>query len=297
MSGAESLAIFGIACNVMQVIGCAQDAVHMIKAIYQSGSMDPDLAQTTDYMKGGLERLKNSLEKPLNQDEEELFDIANCSLETVRELKAELDKIAGTSAKGKRYHSVRGWFRAAVGGKKRIERLEKAMNNRQQILENRLTVRIWQRPYWINGKAGSGKSVLMKLLVDDPRTQSILNDANGTTIILSHFLWAAGQSLERNMQGLLYSLIHQLLATKPDLCRVILKKVPASRQKKFPSDWSTKELRALFLDVVPACEQHVCIFLDGLDEMGDYMALVDRLDHHNNRLAAADYITLTGVRN
>lgn len=74
-------------------------------------------------------------------------------------------------------------------------------------------------------------------------------------------------------------MIHQLLATKPDLYRVISKKVPASRKKKFPGDWSTKELRALFIDVVPACEQHVCIFLDGLDEMDDYMALVDLLDH------------------
>ncbi|KAI7972609.1 hypothetical protein EIK77_009072 [Talaromyces pinophilus] len=253
MSGAESLAIFGIACNVMQVIGCAQDAAHLIKAIYQTGFMDPDLAQTTDYMKGGLERLKDSLEKrkPLNQDEEELLDIANGSLETARELKAELDKIAGTSAKGKRSRSEGfvEWLRFSK-----------------------------QRPYWINGKAGSGKSVLMKFLVDDPRTQSILNDANGTTIILSHFLWATGQSLERNMQGLLCSLIHQLVATKPDLCRVISKKVPASRQKKFPGDWSIKELRTLFLEVVPACEQHVCIFLDGLDEMDDYMALVELLD-------------------
>jgi hypothetical protein len=135
-----------------------------------------------------------------------------------------------------------------------------------------------QRPYWINGKAGSGKSVLMKFLVDNPRTQSILDDANGTTIVLSHFLWAAGQSLERNMQGLLCSLIHQLLARKPDLCRVVLEKVPASMQKRFPGDWSTNELRALSVDVIPACKQHVCIFLDGLDEMDDYMALVGLLD-------------------
>jgi hypothetical protein len=138
MSGAESLAIFGIACNIMQVIGMAQDATHMIKAIYQSGSLDPDLAQTTDCIEGGLERLKNSLEngKHLIQDEQELLDIANDSLETARELKAELDKIAGTSAKGKRSASVRGWLRAAVGGKRTIKKLEKVMHNRQQILEN-----------------------------------------------------------------------------------------------------------------------------------------------------------------
>ncbi|CEJ62404.1 hypothetical protein PMG11_10904 [Penicillium brasilianum] len=44
-----------------------------------------------------------------------------------------------------------------------------------------------QRSYWINGKAGSGKSVLMKFLAEHSHTKSIL-DLNGNTIILSHFL-------------------------------------------------------------------------------------------------------------
>lgn len=80
------------------------------------------------------------------------------------------------------------------------------------------------------------------------------------------------------MQGLLCSLIHQLLVNKPDLCRVVLEKIPASRQKRFPGDWSTNELRAVSVGVIAACGQHVCIFLDGLDEMDDYMALIDLLD-------------------
>lgn len=79
----------------------------------------------------------------LVQDEQELLDIANDSLETAEELKAELDKIAGTLAKGKHAAAFRGWLKAALGGKRTIERLEKVMNDRQQIVENRLIVRIW----------------------------------------------------------------------------------------------------------------------------------------------------------
>jgi hypothetical protein len=145
MSSAEALAVFGIVCNVMQVIGFVQDGAHMAKAIYKTRSLDPNLAQTADYIQGGLERLKDSLEKgrPLVQDEEELLDIANGSLETAKELKAELENIAGTLAKGKYSAAFRGWFKAALGGKRKIETLEKVMHNRQQILENRLIVRIW----------------------------------------------------------------------------------------------------------------------------------------------------------
>jgi hypothetical protein len=144
MSGAEALAVFGIVCNVMQVIGFVQDGAHMAKAIYKTKSLDPNLAQMTDYIKGGLERLKDSLErgKPLIQDEEDLLDIVNGSLETAEELKAELDKIASTLAKGKHSAAFRGWLKA-LGGKWRIERLEKVMHDHQQVLESRLIARIW----------------------------------------------------------------------------------------------------------------------------------------------------------
>lgn len=145
MSGVEALAVFGIVCNVMQVIGFVKDGAHMAKTIYNTKSLDPKLAQTTEYIKEGLEKLKDSLEKgrPLVQDEEELLDIANGSLETAENLKAELDKIAGTLAKGKYSAAVQGWLKAAAGGKKRIERLEKEMHDRQMILESRLIARIW----------------------------------------------------------------------------------------------------------------------------------------------------------
>lgn len=62
---------------------------------------------------------------------------------TAAELKAELDKISSTLAKGKHSAAFRGWLRAVLGGKKRIEKLEKVMRDRQQILETRLLLRIW----------------------------------------------------------------------------------------------------------------------------------------------------------
>lgn len=62
MSGAEALAAFATACNVMQVIGFVQDGVQVGKAIYETGCLDPNLAQTTDCLTEGLEKPKNSLE-------------------------------------------------------------------------------------------------------------------------------------------------------------------------------------------------------------------------------------------
>lgn len=86
MSGAEALAAFGIACNVMQVVGFVQDGVHMSKAIYETGSLDPQLARTTSYLTESSEGLRDSLGHvlPLGKDEQELLEIAQGSLDTQR---------------------------------------------------------------------------------------------------------------------------------------------------------------------------------------------------------------------
>ncbi|OOQ84423.1 hypothetical protein PEBR_30443 [Penicillium brasilianum] len=412
MSGAEALVAFGLACNVMQVIGFVQDGAHMCKTIYGTGSLDPQLAQTTRYIAESLERLRESLGHvlPFGKEEQELLEIAQGSLHTAAELKAELEKISCTMAKGKHSAAFRGWLRATLGGSKRVKRLEKVMRDRQHILETRLLLRIcnkndailiqqlsdfdkldttlqallkpvpatkqlsnsslksfkavvssessqvqdnisaqiqnltlnqtskeererllgsfrygtmnarrnqiptthddtfswifdavnaengtdsqnsmvslshstpgtsqvgfveWlqasqQRPYWISGKTGSGKSVLMKFLVKHPHTKSIL-DVNGNTIVLSYFLWAAGHPLERNMQGALCSLIYQLLSKKPELSDKILERFPDKGQNRFPGDWSNEELLAVTICIFSAYAKHICIFLDGLDEPG-----------------------------
>ncbi|KAJ5710659.1 hypothetical protein N7488_004815 [Penicillium malachiteum] len=133
---AEALAAFGVACNFMQLIGFVKD---------RTGSLDPNLAQTTEYLTTGLEKLEISLVQfqPLGADEQELVDIAQGSLVTARELKSELERISGGSSKGKHVAAVKAWVKAAVGGKRKIEKLEKVMRDRQWILESRLLLRVW----------------------------------------------------------------------------------------------------------------------------------------------------------
>lgn len=74
--------------------------------------------------------------------------------------------------------------------------------------------------YWISGKAGCGKSTLMKLLMDRPETVSCLETWAGTDHSLvrpSCFFWAAGSDLQRCQEGLLRTLLHTILKHRPDL--------------------------------------------------------------------------------
>ncbi len=146
MSGLEALAAFGLACNVLQVINFVQEGVQIGKTIYDTGCLDPNLADTTDCLTRGLDGLKKSLEtatKPLNRDEQGLLDIAQSCLDIGSVLKNELDKIAGIASKGRQSAALRGWLKMIMGGKKKIENMEKAMFSRREVLENQLLLRIW----------------------------------------------------------------------------------------------------------------------------------------------------------
>ncbi|GJC94879.1 small S protein [Colletotrichum higginsianum] len=73
--------------------------------------------------------------------------------------------------------------------------------------------------YWISGKAGSGKSTLMKLVSTDERTRQPLLDwgVGSRLLILSFYFWNAGTTLQKSLEGLLRSIVSQALKECPEL--------------------------------------------------------------------------------
>lgn len=73
--------------------------------------------------------------------------------------------------------------------------------------------------YWIGGKAGCGKSTLMKFLVSDERTRSALSAwyKPSKLVMASCFFWMAGSSLQKNEEGLLRSILHTILRQRREL--------------------------------------------------------------------------------
>lgn len=67
--------------------------------------------------------------------------------------------------------------------------------------------------YWINGKAGSGKSTLMNYICDHKRTGELLKQWSGKRRLLTpiFFFWSAGVRLQKTIDGLLRSIIYQIL--------------------------------------------------------------------------------------
>ncbi|KAI1487116.1 hypothetical protein F5X96DRAFT_174681 [Biscogniauxia mediterranea] len=140
---------------------------------------------------------------------------------------------------------------------------------------------IWLRQetsvYWICGKLGSGKSTLMAHIVEDSRTKEGLEAwSRGHQLqILTYFFWRPGTALQKNIIGLLRSLLYQICQANPSITERLMASLSIT-DHRVPL-WTEKSLRnAISLSINLASDVRFAIFLDGLDEfLGDYDELVN----------------------
>ncbi|KAH7403119.1 hypothetical protein BKA64DRAFT_573567, partial [Cadophora sp. MPI-SDFR-AT-0126] len=138
--------------------------------------------------------------------------------------------------------------------------------------------------YWITGKAGSGKSTLMKYIYSNQRTFDGLEEWCGGKALhtAAFFFWNSGSEMQMSQLGLLRSIFHQILKNCPGLIPIVL---PARWESSVlfgddPQPWTLAELRNGFklLAADNLDDKRICLFIDGLDEFdGDPMNLISLL--------------------
>jgi hypothetical protein len=137
--------------------------------------------------------------------------------------------------------------------------------------------------YWLKGKAGSGKSTLMKYIYEDPRTQHLLKvwASSAPLCVSSFFFWNSGTWDQKSQQGLLRALLFQVFNENPDLIPIVLPltwsrtytRLIADKAGLVNESWSLRLLKYGFKllvkqEMVPL---NLCFFIDGLDEFeGDH---------------------------
>lgn len=131
--------------------------------------------------------------------------------------------------------------------------------------------------FWINGKAGSGKSSLMAFIESDERTKDALGLWAGSRklYIFSFFFWRPGSDLQKSITGLLQSLLYQLVKSKP----AAMSGVVSPGSTSVHTVWTETTLLRTIVHVLSLYDQdRLFILIDGLDEFeGQYIRLLNTL--------------------
>lgn len=153
--------------------------------------------------------------------------------------------------------------------------------------------------YWITGKAGSGKSTLMKYISQSDNRVSddgILPNARERCesrcsrhlkkwagdfefITVVFFFWNSGVELQMSQRGLLLSLLYQLIRHAPHLAETVSPKrwEALCLFNDDPREWSNPELHDMLRTAVREVSRTANLFLlvDGLDEFeGEHNDLI-----------------------
>lgn len=127
--------------------------------------------------------------------------------------------------------------------------------------------------FWVSGKPGSGKSTLMKYIADSSITSSLITEwaRPCRAVIVSHYFWIAGTSMQKSQQGLLQTLLYEIFRQCPDMIEQTCPERWISSESA--GSWSLMELRETLhtSTIRNDADLKLCFIIDGLDEYsGDH---------------------------
>ena len=130
------------------------------------------------------------------------------------------------------------------------------------------------QPYWITGKPGSGKSTLMKFILQHPSIKIHLPKWAGDfdVIVTSYYAWVAGADLQRSCEGLQRTLLYQILKLNPSLIPEVAPRrwslLCTLRSVVNMPPWKRWEIEESFEILLSQSERtlRLALFIDGLDE-------------------------------
>ena len=185
----------------------------------------------------------------------------------------------------------------------------------ESVIRSRCALLDWLQSgngiFWISGKAGSGKSTFMKFLCDhaatkdtlhhwaeiDTRNQGGFSGISAETlrhqlknerglVIASHFFWGNGNQMQKSQEGLLQTLLYDVLRQCPELIELICpgRWDADGLYNEIDDTWTLKELAEAVnaLQNLPllsrGMELKFCFFIDGLDEYkGEHRDIINIL--------------------
>ncbi|KAI9665164.1 MAG: hypothetical protein M1831_002174 [Alyxoria varia] len=141
------------------------------------------------------------------------------------------------------------------------------------------------RAYWITGYAASGKSTLLSFCFHNAETRNALQQccpSDTQIVMVSYFFWKPGTYLQKSLQGLLRTLLFQIVDCRPELIRTLFERSPEGPTHSLVFD--NYQLSGVFDRCIELLPMDLLLFvcIDGLDEGPDeeqdkVLQLIERL--------------------
>lgn len=141
--------------------------------------------------------------------------------------------------------------------------------------------------FWVRGKAGSGKSTLMKFLCNHEKTVRYLSMWAGDKklVIAKFFFWNAGTGLQKSQEGFLRSILYEIIKSCPEVAGQVEAKLDELSVVDESTPWTLTSLKRMCHELI-VCDQFkkFCFFIDGLDEYkGDNRDLIETMHHLSSK--------------
>ncbi|KAK1847161.1 hypothetical protein CCHR01_10206 [Colletotrichum chrysophilum] len=128
--------------------------------------------------------------------------------------------------------------------------------------------------FLLRGKAGSGKSTMMKYIFDHSQTRKLLKEWAGKKrlVMAKHFFWRTGNKLQRSIVGLLRTLLFEILRAQPDFTVHVLESLEITTASPLEEEtgWTRTQLEGALTSILRhgghEMNTKFCFFIDGLDE-------------------------------
>ena len=159
-------------------------------------------------------------------------------------------------------------------------RSEGASENHPDLLK---WLRTGEGIFWVSGKAGSGKSTLMKFFHHHNKTHTALQEwaADRRLLVATFFFWNAGTKMQKSQHGLLQTLLCHIFRKAPELMMTTCPSRWEQVSHHSYGPWKYEEVCQAFgrLKQQQIDSVRFCFFIDGLDEYdGDHIDVIQTMN-------------------